>query len=233
MTVKHSYLDIVDLIKTKIENRELKPQDLIPSEKDLREMTGIGRSTIRKGLSLLVNDGYIYPVQGKGYYVQAANNDEFILFFNETSAIETSADSIFIIGVDIQEPSPMLTDRLRLPPQKKVVKIERMITDGSLRIAFDCKFIPYSSKSPIVEKELYNATFPQMFAKERCLFEIRKSIRITVGKADREMAKVLRSPENEPIIIIEQQLFDENDEPLGFGITKFRGEHFKIKAVSQ
>ena len=233
MTAKHSYLDIVNLIKNKIEKKELKPKDLIPSEKDLREMTGIGRSTIRKGLSILVNDGYIYPVQGKGYYVQVSKNDEFVLYFNETSAIETSADSIFIIGVDIQYPSPWLADKLRLPPNKKVVKIERIIADESLRIAYDCKYIPYSSKSPIVEKELYNATFPQMFSKEKFIFEIKKSINATVGKADSEMSKILRSPENEPIIIIEQQLFDENNEPLGFGITKFRGKYFKLSAISQ
>lgn len=233
MKVSHAYLDIVNLIKCKIETNEIQPSELIPSEKVLREMTGIGRTTIRKGLSILVNEGYIYPIQGKGYYVKAPKNDKFILYFNETSAIETSAETISIIGVDIQTPSPMLTDKLDLPPNKKVVKIERMITDGPLRIGYDCKYIPYSSKSPIVEKELYNATFPQMFSKEKFLFEIKKSIKITVGKSDPEMSKILRSPENAPIIIIEQQLYDENDRPLGFGVTKFLGKYIKLSAISQ
>lgn len=233
MTEKHSYLEIVELIKNKIEGNEMKPHDLIPSEKDLREMTGIGRSTIRKGLSILVNEGYILPIQGKGYYVQAPKNDTFILYFNETNAIETSADSIFIIGVDIQIPSPMLMDKLKLPPNKKIVKIERMIADGSVRIAYDCKYIPYSSKSPIIEKELYNATFPQMFSKEKFIFDIKKILKASIGKSDDEMSRILRSPKDEPIIIIEQQLFDENNNPLDFGVTKFRGNYFKLSAISQ
>lgn len=228
-----AYLDIVNLIKDKIINKDLKPMDLIPSEKALRELTGIGRTTVRKGLSILVNEGYIFPVQGKGYYVTAPKNDEFVLYFNETSAIETSAEAIFIIGVDIITPSAELISRLELPPNKKVVKIERMITSGSLRIGYDCKYIPYSSKSPIVEKELYNATFPQMFAKEKFLYEIRKNIRITIGKSDPEMSRILRATEDEPILIIEQQLNDEHNVPLGYGVTKFLGKHLKLRALSQ
>ncbi len=228
-----SYLQIVDMIKEKINSGEYKPHDALPSEKTLGEITGIGRSTVRKGLSVLINDGYIYTVQGKGYYVCAPKSGEFILYFNETTAIETSANSIKIIGVDIITPTQELSNILKLPPNKNVVLLKRLIADNETRIAYDCKYIPYSAKSPIVEKELYNADFPQMFTKEKSLFDIKKNIKITVGKLDIEAARALRAKESEPIIIIEQQLFDENNEPIGYGITKFLGRYFKIKAVSE
>lgn len=233
MAVRNAYLEIVEMLLERIQSGELKQGDALPSEKALMEMTGIGRSTVRKGLAVLVNDGYIHAVQGKGYYVRAEKSHDFRLYFNETSTIETSADSISIINVDIIVPSEDLVRELNLTPNRKVVVIKRMITDGETRIALDCKYIPYSAKSPVVEKELYNATFPQMFTKEKALFDIIKNLKISVDRTDEEMAKILRTREGSPVVRIEQKLYDENKNPIGFGVTRFLGQYFKIKAISE
>ncbi|MFA0815258.1 MAG: GntR family transcriptional regulator [Anaerofustis sp.] len=230
---EHSYQKIVELIRAKIDSGEYRPNDNIPSEKMLCEMTGIGRSTVRKGLSVLVNDGLLYAVQGKGYYVCEPKKGEFLLYFNETSAIETSAESVKVIGVDIISPDAEMTAILDLPPNRQTVLIKRLISDRDTRIAYDCKYIPYSAKSPIIEQELYKSDFPQMFAKEKSLFDIKKKMRITVGELDGQTAKVLRADEHTPAIIIEQFLYDENAQPIGYGITTFLGKYFKLSAICE
>lgn len=230
---EHSYQKIVELIRGGIDSGEFRPNESILSEKALCEMTGIGRSTVRKGLSVLVNDGYLYAVQGKGYYVCAPKKGEFILYFNETAAIETSADSVKVIGVDIVNPDSKLTSVLNLPPNRQIVLIKRLISNQETRIAYDCKYIPYSAKSPVIEQELYKADFPQMFAKEKSLFDIKKKIKIKVGELDEQTAHILRTKEKEPIIIIEQFLYDENFDPIGYGVTTFLGKYFKLNAICE
>lgn len=232
MTIKNPYYRIVDLLRETIESNKIKEGEPLPSEKKLMEQTGLGRSTVRKGLQVLIHEGLIYPIQGKGYYVNPRKNSEFRLFFNETGAIETSAEKIDIINVDIVKPSEQLSKDLQLTPNRKVVIIKRLIKSGETRIALDYKYIPFSAKSPIVEKELYNVTFPQMFTKEKALFDIKRKIKIYVSKTDEEMVKTLRTKIGCPVVCIEQILLDEDQSPIGIGVTKFLGEHFKVKAVS-
>lgn len=58
----------------KIDQEELKPEEAIPSERELIQIYGVSRITVRRALDELVNEGYLYKVQGKGTYVKS---DEF------------------------------------------------------------------------------------------------------------------------------------------------------------
>ena len=45
----------------------------IPSEQELMEMYQVSRITVRKAVDELVNEGYLYKIQGKGTYVKTMN----------------------------------------------------------------------------------------------------------------------------------------------------------------
>lgn len=64
-------------IEKKILNKEYPPHTLLPSEKQLIEIYGVSRETIRKALNLLRNAGYIQKKQGKGSIVLDVNRFDF------------------------------------------------------------------------------------------------------------------------------------------------------------
>lgn len=51
----------------------IKPQEKLPTEKELEEQFQVSRITIRRALAELENEGYIYKIQGKGSFA----NDRF------------------------------------------------------------------------------------------------------------------------------------------------------------
>ena len=61
-----AYFQIADDLSIEIEAGSLRPGDLIPSESQLCERYGISRMTVRQGLNLLSDAGYIHSVAGKG-----------------------------------------------------------------------------------------------------------------------------------------------------------------------
>ena len=63
------YCQLRAVILQRIENGELKPNDPIPSEKELIKQYGLSRTTVRQAINELVREGYIYRQQGKGTYV--------------------------------------------------------------------------------------------------------------------------------------------------------------------
>ncbi|MBF2442728.1 PLP-dependent aminotransferase family protein [Listeria innocua] len=65
------YLQIVDLIETKIMNGELLPEEKLPPERQLAELFGVNRSTVVRALDELTARAVIVRKQGSGTIVNA------------------------------------------------------------------------------------------------------------------------------------------------------------------
>ncbi len=63
------FIQIREVIRSKIESGEYPPGTTIPSELDLAEMYGVSRLTIRTAIDALVYEGLLRRIQGKGAYV--------------------------------------------------------------------------------------------------------------------------------------------------------------------
>lgn len=63
------YLQLREVIRSKIESGEYPPGTCIPSEHTLAETYGLHRLSVRSAISALVYEGVLKSVQGKGVYV--------------------------------------------------------------------------------------------------------------------------------------------------------------------
>ena len=64
-----NYVKIYLELREKIENRQYRSNSLLPSENELAREYDVSRETIRKALLLLLENGYIHKIQGKGSIV--------------------------------------------------------------------------------------------------------------------------------------------------------------------
>ena len=60
------YLQLREVVRSKIEDGEYAPGTAIPSENLLASTYGINRLTVRSAIDALVNEGLLKRVQGKG-----------------------------------------------------------------------------------------------------------------------------------------------------------------------
>ena len=63
---KSIYEDIYKDLKQKIENNMFAYQEFLPPENSLIQTYDCSRNTLRRAVSMLVNDGYVQTMQGKG-----------------------------------------------------------------------------------------------------------------------------------------------------------------------
>jgi len=56
-------------LKARIESRELRPGQRIPTETDIVQLTGVARTTARRAIALLRDEELIFTVAGRGSYV--------------------------------------------------------------------------------------------------------------------------------------------------------------------
>lgn len=69
---KSKYVELVEWITHKIEERELQPGEKIYSENQLSSMFKMSRQTVRHAIGVLENDGLLTRRQGSGTYVNEA-----------------------------------------------------------------------------------------------------------------------------------------------------------------
>lgn len=226
------YLQIAEDIKDKIQKGSLKPGDAIPSENSLCDSFKVSRMTVRKGLAVLVNEGYITSIPGKGSFVNEPDTEKYILHYNEMSNMISNIDTTKLLEVNIIHPSARLMNTLNISSNRKIILIKRLFYSDRIPVAFDEKYLIYYKRMPIVEKEIQYGTFPEMISKYTSLFSLKKELTITAQLADEEISKHLSLYNTVPLLVVEQKLFDTEDKPIGLGITYSRGDNCKLHANS-
>lgn len=233
MTSIPVYLKIFTDIKKQIDMSMLKPGNILPSESALCQTYGASRATVRNGLALLLNEGYIYSIPGKGNFVHAPQSNKYIVFYDEMSNLISSVDNTRLLGVEIIDPEDYLVNLLQISKSRNVIVIRRVLYAEGEPIAYDIKYLPYVKGIPIVEKELEQASLPEMMSKNISLFSIRRDIKIYAQMASEEIKNYLQSKEAMALLVVELKLYDTDDKPIGFGVTYFKEDYIKLEGRSQ
>ena len=71
------YTEIKNLIQTKI----LKANEKLPSKKDFIDYYNISQNTVQNALYLLLEEGYIFSIERKGYFVSEPSLRELLKMF--------------------------------------------------------------------------------------------------------------------------------------------------------
>lgn len=95
-TKKNVYYQLIEYIKTEVNEGRLGMGDKIPSERKFVEILGIGRNSVREALKILDIVGLVKRRQGDGTYIKEKFDD----WFSEPMSIafmlsDTSKDEIF------------------------------------------------------------------------------------------------------------------------------------------
>ena len=63
------YVQVADILRSRIEAGQLLPDRPVPSEAQLQQEFGVARGTARKAIALLRDQGLVVTVKGRGSYV--------------------------------------------------------------------------------------------------------------------------------------------------------------------
>lgn len=104
-SVQPLYEQVKKLIYGEIREGNYRPGEIIPAEREFCKKLNVSRNTVRKAISQLVNEGYLYKVQGHGTFVsgdQEKQVDEDLQnkIIGVILADDTEYDSNILKGVE-------------------------------------------------------------------------------------------------------------------------------------
>jgi len=228
-----AYYRLAEDIRAKIESGDLKPGDMLPSETQLARQYEVSRMTVRQGISLLVKEGFVKSIQGKGSFVTNPPMDTLVLKLHENNILgKNEHGKVHLLSVDVICADKIISDKLKVVHGTKILKIIRVISDDE-PIAIDTRFLPYIKGTPILEKEIQYAAFPDLVAHHTELFSVRNSLEISAGTLSDKEAKLLNTITGLPCLYVEQIIYSANEQPIGWSKMVCRSDRFKLRAVSQ
>jgi len=226
------------LVKQKIvemiNNEEIGSDGMIPSERELMGNYGISRITVKKAIDDLVNEGYLYRIQGKGTFVKKETLDQDLI------SITSCTQDIIKLGMtpskrlleaEIIDADKAKLKKLQLCQGEKVFKIKRVYYANNEPINLTttylpCKLFPFIDSYDFGTDSIYD------------ILENKYEVKITKAKrtieavlAVDEVARELKIKEGDPILLfkaITYGLVNGREVPIENFESFYRSDKFKF-----
>lgn len=221
------YLQIAKTIKEDILSGKYTPNDTLPSENELAQKYATTRTTVRRSLTLLENDGFIRVWAGKGYFVSEPDHDIFTFQYSERSkGTET------IKNVTVLRPDAFLMKKMNIPANKKVIKIARVISNTERPYSYEVKYLPYDKGVPVLENEMKYEVFPKIAAYKTSAFAFSTQMQILAVLPTNEILDNIHCDPFEPLLKLCRIFRDQNNVCIGYGEQYFISKDFSLCASS-
>ena len=219
------YIQLEESIKEKIKNKEYLPGQALPTERELTELYGVSRMTIRQAIGELVQEGILTRKKGKGTFVceQKVNQKDMMSFTEMIKqsgrVLETKVVEFEIIDTpeDIQD--IFILDKLYKITRKRIVDNEC--------IALETVYIPVDYCGH-VNKEMLEGSLYKVLEGFGYIITNSNSSIIAVNVND-EIRNLLECQKDEPILKVISKTFTSADKLLFLEEAFYKSDKFTLQ----
>lgn len=223
---------IIEDLTTLIQKGQLKPYDLLPSEKELCRKWQASRSTVRKAMDHLTDRGLIFRVPGKGSFVsfpKISHDTTQILSFTEKMKAQGLDVVTKLIQKELIKPSEEIAAALKLSPRDRVLKIQRLRIVKGDPLALQTAYLPSTICGNLMKEDLENKSLNQLLRDECRLTLSRSEIWIEAPIITFKERQLLGNPGIPTFLAVVGVTFDQNNQPVRFSRGIFRGDRVRLK----
>jgi len=222
------YRQITAAIRDAIANRSLKPDDALPPERELAELFGVSRITIRKAISGLVNEGVLDTHHGSGNFVRSKvekNFAQLTSFSEEMKSRGMMASSVWLARA-VGKVRPEEALNLRVSPGTEVYRFKRirLADDAPMSIESTTILASCLPSADSVEHSLYAALHKTGNRPVRALQRLSALI------LNQEQATMLGAKVGDAGLLVERMGFNRAGIAIEFSQSYYRGDTYDFVA---
>ena len=207
------YEEIRDDILNDLRNGTYEIGCLIPKETELAIKYDVSRPTVRQAIKLLVNEGYLYRIAGKGTFVK--NNkisQEFthiIKSFNDEMINKGMIPSTNVVSLETIIPSQEIKNLLQLKKNSKAIKLSRLRFANDEALVFLNTYLPYENFESLLNLDFSKTSL--YYELDLLGFKINKVSRnLEIKKSDYLSASLLNMHEGDPLYFFKTLGYHDN-----------------------
>lgn len=217
------YQELANKIKKNIEDGLYRDTEKLPTEENLVEQYGVSKYCVRNAISILVEFGLVYPVQGSGMYIRDSKREGCLSLRNTRGLTEE------LTGHTVKTRVVHLE---KIPATEKVAK--RMKCKLGTPVYYIIRARSLDEEPLSVEYTYYNQKIVHVIDEkiaEGSLFGyIKNDLKLSIGFADKilrcdkltqETAELLGLPTGDPAIIIEDDAYLSNGQMFNASVVYY------------
>jgi GntR family transcriptional regulator len=228
------YVQLEQIIKSKITTGELMPGEQIPTEKDLAETYRVSSITARQAVLNLVQEGLLLRKQGKGTFVQkGVVSTKNILTLSIKGGIKDvvpeglASQKVEVLDKGRVSISKRIAEALETGAEQEIMLIRRMRSENGIPISYIKNYLPLEIGQKIEEEDLLS--FPMLhILRSKLGLRLKTGVQYIVAVvADYEIASALSVSISSPALYLETIIYAEGRKPVEFVQTFYRADQYK------
>lgn len=230
------YHQIKQNLREMIENEILKGGELLPSERELGEIYGVNRLTVRQALNDLVSEGALRRQRGVGTFVAEPKLTHAlgrVLGFSERIRAEGRKPSSKVLLLE-SIPSPLgVARRLNIPVDTRLYKLVRLRCADEEPVMLETAYLPADRFPGLDAIDFAHESLYRVLAEEYgCYIVEAEEVLEPVLMTDYEV-EILNAEPGTPGMLVEAISYEAQSKPVEFGKSVVRGDKarfiFRIK----
>ena len=226
------YYQLKNLLEEQIASGVYKPGDMIPSENKLCDIFAISRTTVRQAIHELTNSGKLTRTQGRGTFVSE-------------SYIEKPVDKLFGFTQDMKEsgqiphskviqfapliPAKHVRADLNLEENEAAIIFSRLRFAGEKVLGLATSYLPFKRFYKFLDENMEDKSLYITLESKYGTFPIRSIYNIETQRCPREIAKLLQIVPGDPVLFLQEVVYDQNDAPFEFVEEFYRADRFAFR----
>jgi GntR family transcriptional regulator len=201
------YLRVYTSLKTQVEAGDYKVGEFLPPEPELQKLFNVSRTTVRKAVEMLAQEGFVSIQQGKGTEVldfKATQKLQYITSFSETLREKGFAVSCRNVTVEAVPASRRVAADLKVDPDSRLVRVQRTTLANGKPVALMTNYL-LPDMVPGIEKRIGSVTSLYAFLEAEFNFRMEAATDFISAKAaSAAEAERLEVAPDTPLLVVKR-----------------------------
>ncbi len=227
------YIQLIDILREKVQSGAWTPGNQIPGEQDLCEMYGVSRTVVRQALRELELDGVITRRKGKGTFISSPKINEGLVQkltgFYQDMVERGLKPTTTVLHRDVIPASEKVARYLGIAPGDQVVDLLRLRSVNDEPIQLVTSYIPLEICPALATVDLTNQSLYQFMETECGIFIAKGRRTIEAVLANETEAALLGIERGAPLLMLDSISYDEAGRVIEYYHALHRGDRSRFE----
>lgn len=219
-----AYSQLANILRHQIAAGKFREGGRLPSEAQLCKRYGVSSMTVRRSINILLDQGIVSTIRGKGTFVKSLKIDDVTFGLKEFSDLFKEDVSVKLLEVRIVSADAEIGKQLEIDVDTKTIYIRRLLSNNSTPVLYHQEYLIYDPCNPIVESEMEAISLKGLFTGGEGTTLKGGELIIEAIKLNKNESQLLECMPSEPAFRLTHVFKGFDDKPVSWGWFICRGK---------
>ncbi|MCS3430574.1 GntR family transcriptional regulator [Klebsiella sp. BIGb0407] len=216
------YIKFAETVKNAVRSGLLEHGNILPGERDLSQLTGVSRITVRKAMQALEEEGVV--TRARGYGTQINNIFEYSLkeargFSQQVVLRGKKPDTLWVNKRVVKCPDDV-AQQLSIAANSDVFLLKRIRYVDEDAVSIEESWVPVNLIHDVdaIGVSLYD------YFRSQSIFPQRTHSRVSARMPDSDFQSHIKMESTVPVLVIKQIALDQQQRPIEYSISYCRSD---------